>query len=345
MPRPAAREKPSSVSTSATHRQADAAPGGRALPGPIRIGISSCLLGQKVRYDGGDKHDAFINGTLARFFEFVPICPEVAIGLGVPREPIRLVGDPAQPRAVGVRNEELDVTGRLTDFSRYMAHELAGAISGYILKSKSPSCGMERVRLYRNGVPSKQGVGLYARELMREQPLLPVEEEGRLGDPVLRENFIERVFAYRRWQELAASGLSAEKLVAFHTVHKLVLMAHSLTHYRVLGRLVAEAGSQPLDTLAEAYIRGFMEALKQRATRKRHANVLMHLMGYLKKRLDSADKAELLELIEAYRIGQVPLIVPITLLKHHFRRFPDPYIAAQVYLNPHPPELMLRNWI
>lgn len=326
-------------------QQPDAAQSDRALPGPIRIGISSCLLGQKVRYDGGDKHDSFINGTLARFFKFMPICPEVAIGLGVPREPIRLLGDPAHPRAVGVRNEELDITEPLTDFSRKMAHELAGAISGYILKSKSPSCGMERVKLYCNGVPSKQGVGLYARELMREQPLLPVEEEGRLGDPVLRENFIERVFAYRRWQELAASGLSAEKLVAFHTAHKLALMAHSPEHYRLLGRLVAEAGSRPLDVLAEEYIRGFMETLKQRATRKRHANVLMHLMGYLKKQLDSADKAELLGLIEAYRLGQVPLIVPITLLKHHFRRFPDPYIATQVYLNPHPPELMLRNWV
>lgn len=315
------------------------------LPDRIRIGISSCLLGQKVRYDGGDKQDSFINGTLGRFFEFVPVCPEVAIGLGVPREPIHLVGDPEQPRAVGVRNPQLNVTEPLTAFGRKTARELDGTISGYILKSKSPSCGMERVKLYRNGTPSKQGVGLYARELMRAQPLLPVEEEGRLGDPVLRENFIERVFAFRRWQELAASGLTAARLVEFHAAHKLTLMAHSPAHYRSLGRLVANAGTRPIGELAEEYIQGFMTALKHRATRKRHANVLMHLMGYLKKQLDGADKAELLDLIEAYRLGQLPLIVPVTLLKHHFRRHPDAYVAQQTYLNPHPPELMLRNGI
>ncbi len=315
------------------------------LPGTIRLGISSCLLGQKVRYDGGDKHDPYINGTLARFFEFVPVCPEMAIGLGVPRAPIHLVGDPAAPRAVGVHNPDLDVTDRLTDYGRTMGRELAATISGYILKSRSPSCGMERVKLYRDGVSSRKGVGLYARALMTAQPLLPVEEEERLGDPVLRENFIERVFAYRRWQEAVAAGLTARSLVEFHAAHKLALMAHGPAPYRKLGRLVADAGARPLQELADEYVQGFMAALKRRATRKGHANVLMHLMGYLKRHLDSADKAELLELIEAYRLGQLPLIAPITLLKHHFRRFPDPYVAQQVYLNPHPAELMLRDWI
>jgi uncharacterized protein YbgA (DUF1722 family)/uncharacterized protein YbbK (DUF523 family) len=298
-----------------------------------------------VRFDAGHKHDAYVTGTLGRFFEFVPVCPEVAIGLGVPREPIRLEGDPERPRALGVRSRDLDVTQALADYGRRMARELSD-ISGYILKSKSPSCGMERVKVYpEGGVPSKRGVGLYARALMQALPLLPVEEEGRLGDPALRENFIERVFVYRRWQDLTASGLAPAKLVDFHAIHKLSLMSHGTEYLRELGRLVAEAGTRSIDELSQAYITGFMGALKHPATRKRHTNVLMHLLGYLKKYLSSADKAELLELISAYRVGQLPLIIPITLLKHHFRRFPDPYIDQQVYLNPHPPELMLRNSI
>lgn len=311
----------------------------------IRIGISSCLLGQEVRFDKGHKRDGFITGTLSEYFEFVPLCPEVAIGLGVPREPIRLVGGAESPRAVGVRTESLDVTDALVDYGRRMAREL-GDVSGYIFKSKSPSCGMERVKIYTSkGPASKNGIGLYAREIMRGRPLLPVEEEGRLNDPVLRENFIERVFAYRRWQDATASRLTPAKIVAFHTAHKLSLMAHSPEQYRSLGRLVADAGKRPLAELAEAYITGFMEAMKRRATRKRHANVLMHLMGYLKRKLDSEDKAELREVIDAYRLGYVPLVVPITLLNHHFRRHPDPYVARQIYLNPHPKELMLRNHV
>lgn len=314
-------------------------------PSPIRIGISACLLGDRVRFDGNHKHDAYLTGTLAKYFEFIPVCPEVAIGMGVPREPIHLMGSAARPRAVGVRTKELDVTHELRAYGRRMASEL-GNISGYIFKSKSPSCGMERVKLYSQGSPtSKQGVGLYAREIMDANPLLPVEEEGRLGDPVLRENFIERVFAYRRWQDLVTSGLTPAKLVAFHTVHKLSIMSHGTEHYRELGRLVADVGKGSIRKLGEVYAERFMKSLSHRATRKRNTNVLQHLMGYLKKDLGKDDKAELVELIEAYRLGHVPLIVPITLLKHYFRRFPDPYIANQIYLNPHPRELMLRNAI
>jgi len=311
----------------------------------IRIGISSCLLGEEVRFDKGHKRDGFITGTLTRYFEFVPVCPEVAIGMGVPREPIRLVGEPESPRAVGVRSESLDVTEALAEYGRRMAGEL-DPLSGYVFKSGSPSCGMERVKIYAGkGPASKNGVGLYAREIMRAQPLLPVEEEGRLNDPVLRENFIERVFAYRRWQKVVEAGLTPAGLVAFHTAHKLSLMAHGAEPLRRLGRLVADAGRRSIGELSEEYIRGFMEAMKRRATRKRHANVLMHLMGYLKGRLESEDKAELRELIDAYRLGYVPLVVPITLLNHHFRRHPDPYVAGQVYLEPHPKELMLRNHV
>ena len=311
---------------------------------PIRIGISSCLLGERVRFDGNHKQDSYILGTLSQVFEFVPICPEVAIGLGVPREPIRLEGEPEAPRALGVRTKTLDVTDALEGYGRRVAAELED-ISGYILKSKSPSCGMERVKVYRGDMPSRQGRGIFARVLLQARPLLPAEEEGRLGDPVLRENFIERVFAYRRWQALAAAGPTPSGLVRFHTIHKLALMAHSPEAYQRLGRLVAGVGRHPSEALAAQYIEDFMAALRQRATRQRHTNVLQHLMGYLKKTLSRADKAEMLDLIDAYRRGLVPLIVPVTLLKHHFRQHPDPYVDQQTYLNPHPRELMLRNGI
>ncbi len=312
---------------------------------PIRIGISSCLLGNGVRFDGNHKLDNYITGTLAEFFEFVPVCPEVAIGLGVPRSPIRLVGDPSAPRAIGTDDPALDVTDKLVAYGAHMARELDD-ISGYILKSRSPSCGMERVKVYRTGSGhTKSGAGVYARTFTQARPLLPVEEEGRLGDPIIRENFIERVFAYHRWQELIASNLTPAKLVAFHTDHKFALMAHGEERYRTLGRLAARAGKADLTRLSAEYVAGFMEALRHRATRRRHTNVLMHLMGYLKMRLAKDDKAELVELIESYRLGRLPLIVPVTLLKHHFRRWPDEYVARQTYLNPHPQELMLRNSI
>lgn len=314
-------------------------------PAPkIRLGISACLVGERVRYDGNHKHDAYITGTLGLAFELVAVCPEVAIGMGVPRPPIRLVGDVAQPRAVGVADPTLDVSAALTSYGRRIAAELDD-ISGYIFKAKSPSCGLQRVKVYGGGAPAAQGVGLYAREIVTRRPLLPVEEEGRLGDPVLRENFIARVFAYRRWQELLASGFSVGKLVEFHAAHKLLLMSHGTVYYRALGRLVADACAHRPAALAERYGAEFMAALKHPATRKRHTNVLQHLMGYLKRRLDAADKAELAALIDDYRRGLVPLIVPITLLKHHFRRLPDPYVERQLYLNPHPAELMLRNGI
>ncbi len=315
-------------------------------PAPIRIGISSCLLGQKVRFDGNHKQDGFITGTLSEYFEFVPACPEIAIGMGVPREPIQLVGDADAPRALGVKDPSQDFTDKLAAYGARMAEEL-GEISGYILKSKSPSCGMERVKLYaKSNQPSnKKTRGIYATAIMQAKPLLPVEEEGRLNDPVLRENFIERVFAYRRWQDLAAAGFTMARLVEFHTTHKMTLLAHGTENYRRLGRLVANEVRRSPRALAKEYAVGFMEAMRHRATRKRHTNVLMHLMGYLKKVLDSDDKRELLEVIENYRLGYVPLIVPITLLKHYFRRFPDPYVARQVYLNPHPQELMLRNHV
>ena len=311
---------------------------------PIRIGISSCLLGQKVRFDGNHTQDHFITNTLGEVFDFIPVCPEVGIGMGVPRPTIRLVGPADAPRAVGVKDTSIDVTDKLIQYGKRTASKL-GDLSGYIFKSKSPSCGMERVKLYDSkGGGAKQGVGLYAREIMRAYPLLPVEEEGRLGDPLLRDNFLECVFIYHHWQQLKQLRLTPKALVAFHTRHKLTIMAHGTEYYRTLGRLVADAGARPIRELADEYIATLMDALRHRATPRRHTNVLMHIMGYLKTQLSRDDKQELLELIEQYRIGKLPRIVPITLLKHHFRNHPNDYMAGQNYLNPDLVELKLRGF-
>lgn len=314
----------------------------------IRIGISSCLLGQPVRFDGNHKHDHYITGTLGAVFEFVPVCPEVGIGLGTPRPTIHLVGSPEAPRALGVKVTDLDVTDKLVRYGQRMAATF-GNLSGYIFKSKSPSCGMMRVKLHdgpshKGGGGSKQGVGLYAREIMRAHPLLPVEEEGRLGDPLLRDNFLECVFTYHRWQQLTAQRLTPKALVAFHTRHKLAIMTHGNEPYRALGQLVADASKRSIRALADDYAALLMLALRRRATARRHTDVLMHVMGYLKNRIGRADKQELLELIEDYRQDRVPRIAPITLLKHHFRNHPNAYIAEQTYLNPDPLELKLRGY-
>jgi uncharacterized protein YbgA (DUF1722 family)/uncharacterized protein YbbK (DUF523 family) len=311
----------------------------------IRLGISSCLLGHKVRFDGGHKLDAFINHQLSRFFSFVPLCPEVGSGMGVPRKPIRLVALNNEIRALSTVDPTQDFTDGLRAYFNTVATSLDG-ISGYIFKKNSPSCGMERVKVYHpNGTPHGRGAGIFAQTLMSHWPLLPVEEEGRLNDPRLRENFISRVFVYQRWQTMLADGLSAASLVEFHSRHKLLLMAHSQAAYRRLGLLIAQTGKADLSVLGQDYGQELMYTLKRLATNKGHTNVLQHLMGYLKTHLDSGDKAELLETFNAYRHGELPLIVPITLLKHHFRRHPHPYVEKQVYLNPHPAELLLRNYI
>jgi len=310
---------------------------------PIRVGISSCLLGAEVRFDGGHKRDAYVNGTLTKYFEFVPVCPEVAIGLGTPREPIRLVRVEDEVRVRGVRSLDLDATQPLREYGREMAGRLRD-ISGYILKRGSPSCGMERVKIYsEKGMPSKTGSGAYTGAFMAEQPLLPCEEEGRLGDPVLRENFIVRVFVYHRWQRLVTEGLTPARLVDFHTGHKFLLLAHNQSAYRRMGRLVAEAGKQSIGELGERYAAELMSALARRVGRKQHVNVLQHLLGFVSDHLDASDRAEMVEIINQYHQGLVPLIVPITLLNHHFRRHPSEYVARQYYLHPHPHELMLRN--
>lgn len=313
---------------------------------PIRVGISSCLLGNQVRYDGGHKRDRCITDTLGRLFEWVPVCPEVELGLGTPRETLQLMGAPETPRLVFAKTGG-DITDEMRGWSQKRLEQLAKLdLSGYILKSDSPSCGMERVRVYgKSGRPTKPGTGIFARALMDGLPLLPVEEEGRLHDSALRENFVERVFCYRRWQDLTAGGLTRGRLVDFHARHKLLLMAHSPRHYAELGRVVARAKTMSPKALEKTYGELYMTALKVKATTKKHTIVLQHILGYLKRNLGPHDKTELLAVLADYAEGLVPLLVPLTLLKHHLSRCEVAYVLEQVYLNPHPKELMLRNHV
>jgi uncharacterized protein YbgA (DUF1722 family)/uncharacterized protein YbbK (DUF523 family) len=314
--------------------------------GRIRIGVSACLLGDEVRYDGGHKRDPFLTEILGPLVEWVKVCPEVESGMGTPRESMRLVDEGGTIRLRTVKTGE-DHTASMTAYAAGKTNALAGEdLCGYILKKDSPSCGMTRVKLYRGkGPPSRSGVGLFARALLARFPQLPVEEEGRLTDPRLRENFIERVFAYRRLRDLFESRWTVGDLVRFHTAHKLVLLAHSTQAYARLGRLVAGAKSADRASLRERYTAGFMEALTTIATPPRHTNVLQHVAGYFKKALDAASRAELLAAIEDYRRGLVPLVVPVTLVRHHVRVHDVRYLAGQIYLAPHPKELMLRNHV
>lgn len=307
----------------------------------IRLGISSCLIGQAVRYDGGHKLNEYITSALGPYFEFVPFCPEVAIGMGVPRPAIQLVKVGASVRARGRHDPALDVTEALLHYADTVAPRLR-SLSGYILKKNSPSCGMERVKLYGvSGTLRGTTSGLYAQRLQSLHPELPFEEEDRLMDPALRANFIERVFVFHRWRQLNKKRLTARALVEFHTRHKFIVLAHDEKIYRALGRLVAGATKQSLTDLGKRYIAELMQALKKPATRTRHSNVLQHLAGFFKPHIDAEDKRELQEVIGSYRRGHLPLIVPMTLLRHHLRRHPDPYLEAQYYLAPQPDELML----
>ena len=310
---------------------------------PLRLGISRCLLGEEVRYDGSHNRDNFLTEVLSRYVEWIPVCPEVEAGLGTPREAMRLVGDPQNPRLVTIESK-IDHTHALETMARNRIEKLKELdLSGYVFKKNSPSCGIERVRLYNEqGVPSRKGVGLFARAFIEQFPLIPVEEEGRLCDPALRENFIERVFCYRRWQDLLLSGVTKQALVQFHTIHKYLLMAHHPQQYEMLGQLVGQAHQCRPKDLARRYGELFMKILAVKATVRKHVNVLQHMIGHFKERLGAYEKAELLGVISDYHRGHSPLVVPLTLIKHYVRMFDVSYIREQVYLNPHPKELMLR---
>jgi uncharacterized protein YbgA (DUF1722 family)/uncharacterized protein YbbK (DUF523 family) len=311
---------------------------------PIRIGVSACLLGAEVRYDGGHKRDPFLVDVLGRHVEWLPVCPEAEAGFGTPRPAMRLVEQGGRLRLLTVREGE-DVTGQLERQARKRIASLDDSdLCGWVLKKDSPSCGMERVKVYsEHGMPARSGRGLFAARLMERFPELPIEEEGRLSDPRLRENFIERVFAYRRLHTLFSGRWTVGDLVDFHTAHKLTLMAHSPVAYRALGRLVAGAKASARAEVATTYRRQFMQAMATIATTKRHVNVLQHIAGYLRGRADDVARTELATAIEDYRRELVPLVVPITLARHFVRAFDLPYLAGQTYLEPHPKELMLRN--
>ncbi|MBU5636780.1 DUF523 and DUF1722 domain-containing protein [Geomonas sp. Red69] len=310
---------------------------------PIRIGVSSCLLGEKVRYDGGHKHDPYLTEVLGRFFSFVPVCPEVECGMSTPREAMRLEGDPDKPRLMTHRTR-VDKTEQMLRFCRDKVEQLAGEdLCGFVFKKGSPSSGLFRVKVYREGMPPTSGSGLFAAAVARRFPQLPLEEEGRLNDPVLRENFIERVFAFRRWKDFLAHEPDLGKLVRFHTCQKLLVMSHSTQLYRELGALVAKGKELPLPELLERYQGLYMKALELHATVKKQTNVLMHIMGYFKKELTAEEKHELVQLIGQYHDGLVPLVVPMTLLRHYIAKYRQQYLQQQVYLSPHPAELMLRN--
>ena len=312
----------------------------------IKLGVSTCLLGEKVRYDGGHKHNRYVTQVLGRFFAFVPVCPESECGLGIPRESMRLVGTVDNPRLVTTKSG-VDHTLRMQRWSAAKLDELAQEdLCGYIFKKDSPSSGLHRVKVYNDkGQPVKKGRGLFAAAFTKRFPLVPVEDEGRLNDPVLRENFIERVFAMKRWRDHLQRGRSLGRLVDFHTREKLFIMAHSQKHYREMGRLVATGKQMTPAELYNRYEELFFVALGLKGSISKNTNVLMHILGYFKKQLSADEKQEVLELIDNYRNGHLPLVVPVTLMNHFVRKYSQPYLSVQTYLNPHPVELQLRNHV
>jgi uncharacterized protein YbgA (DUF1722 family)/uncharacterized protein YbbK (DUF523 family) len=320
-----------------------------ASAGPkIRLGVSACLMGERVRYDGGHKQDRFLIHTLGRYVEWVHVCPEVEVGMTIPRPSVQLVGEVASPRMVDPKNDH-DHTDAMNAWSREKSASLAAlGLHGYVLKKGSPSCGLYRVRVYPEGggAPQREGRGLFAAALVEHFPHLPVEEEGRLHDPRLRENFIERVFAYERWTALLQRDPTPAGLVAFHSRQKFAFLSHSEQHYRAMGRVVADVGSREWEDVATEYGALMTECMSVLATTKKHVNVLEHLAGFLKTHLDAEDKAEWRDVVTQYKSGLVPLIVPLTLLRHHFRRHDvHAWARDQVYLQPYPRELMLRNHV
>ncbi|GAA6132834.1 YbgA family protein [Halopseudomonas sabulinigri] len=316
------------------------------IPQRIPVGISQCLTGAPVRFNASHKHSRLCTEQLGSLFELTPFCPEVAIGMSTPRAPIRLVGDPKAPSVVGTKDTRVDVTLPLQHYAEQVS-QANPQLCGFILMQKSPSCGMERVKVYRdNGHPADAtGSGAFAARLMARNPLLPVEEEGRLHDPVLCENFVTRVIVYAQWQALQRDGLSAAGLLRFHARHKYLAMAHHQGLYRELGPMLANLRQQGLQATATAYFARLMQCLKTPAQRGGHSNALQHLAGHFKHVLKPQEKQELSALIDDYRRGTIPLVVPMTLLKHHLLNHPDGYLVEQAYLQPHPAELSLRNAI
>ncbi len=311
----------------------------------IKIGISACLIGEKVRWNGGHKQDHFITDTLGQYVQYVPVCPEVECGLGIPRETLRLTGDANHPRLVTSRSQ-IDHTQRMKNWAARRLNQLESEdLCGFIFKSDSPSSGMMRVKVYNaKGMPEKKGVGIFAKAFMEKFPRIPVEEDGRLHDPKLRENFIEAIFTLKRWRDTLKQPRRMKALVDFHTRNKLLFLSHSTTIYQEMGRLVASgAKGTSITEIYDRYEKLMMDVLALKTTIKKNINVLFHILGYFKNQLTADEKSELIELIEQYRNEYTPLIVPLTLINHYVRKYKEPYLAQQTYLNPHPVALKLRN--
>jgi uncharacterized protein YbgA (DUF1722 family)/uncharacterized protein YbbK (DUF523 family) len=313
----------------------------------IRIGVSSCLIGEKVRWNGDHKQDRYVREILSRYFEYIPVCPEVEVGMGVPRETVALYGDPEKPSMIS-KKTQTDWTKPMEKYIKSRINTLsADDLCGYIFKSKSPSCGMGRVPLYSEfgSHKVKHGPGMFANAFINSFPLVPTEEEGRLNDPRIRENFIVRVFSFKRFNLLLNKKFSLGQWVKFHTQHKFLLLAHSRKHYDELGELVAHSKTIKPSELKKKYGELFMEALTSKSTPKKNTDVLLHMMGFLKKLLTKIEKEDILSTIEDYRSEILPLIVPVTLIRHQVKKHNIEYLHDQVYLNPHPKELMLLNHV
>jgi uncharacterized protein YbbK (DUF523 family)/uncharacterized protein YbgA (DUF1722 family) len=315
---------------------------------PIRLGVSSCLLGEEVRYDGGHKRDAFLVDELGRWIEWVGVCPELELGMGVPRPSVRLVEVPSEDGG-GLRmlapDTGEDFTERMSTFAAARVAELQRLeLDGYVLKKSSPSCGMARVKVWGfRGPKRRDGVGLFAQALLAAWPHLPVEEEGRLTDPVLRENFVERIFCRNRWRAFLRRRPTRARLVEFWTAHKLLVRAHDEPGYQRLGRLVGSAKKGDEAALHARFEAELFTTLAKRATARKHANVLQHAMGHVREHVDAGERAQLAAAIDDYRKGLLPLVVPVTLLRFQIQKHSIPYLQGQLYFDPHPKELMLRN--
>ncbi|WP_394246310.1 YbgA family protein [Vibrio profundi] len=309
----------------------------------IRVGVSACVVGEKVRFDSGHKQSNFVTKELTKVFSLIPICPEVGIGMSVPRPTIRLISNEERIALVETKDPTKDYTEQMLSYSRDKAKELINKeLCGYIVCAKSPTCGMERVKIYAHSQATKSGVGLYTQELQKAMPWLPIEEDGRLNDPVLKENFIARVYCLKDFYDSMEDAPSPGKIVAFHSRYKLTLMAHHPESYKKMGKLVANVKQYEPQEFFQLYRLALMEAISHKATRKNNTNTLMHIQGYFKRALDQVEKQELSKLIDDYRVGVLPLLAPLTLINHYLKKYPDSYLAQQRYLEPYPEELRLR---
>ncbi|OFZ45763.1 MAG: hypothetical protein A2381_15045 [Bdellovibrionales bacterium RIFOXYB1_FULL_37_110] len=310
----------------------------------LRLGISACLLGAKVRYDGAHKLDKWIKNTLGQFATFIPICPELECKMSIPRPPMHLEGTRDNPHLIQTL-AKLDLTKQMNSWIKPKIKELKYKnLDGYILKTRSPSCGLRDIKIFSptGKLVSKTGTGLFAKAFLKAFPLLPVEDEDRLQDPKCRENFIERIFVMKRWRELLTHKKSLKALINFHTKHQLLMMSHSLPHYQKMGKLLASHRPDGL-ALYQSYQKNMLEALRLPTTTKKHFHVLQHAIGYFKSDLSSAEKKELLNILKQYKTDKLPLLVPITLINHYAKKLHKDYLLEQYYLNPHPKELKIKN--